>query len=147
MIHLYFGIENLALNATQRGLLVDALQALEHAANNPQVACFNHWRTRLDGQAAIFEAVWNKDAISIETFKKRLGTIFGVSWVTIGHSVDLVTFDSRETAIVTFSRSEVDYLRVAFFGYDGSDWPTWAESGNECRAYLAANAEEWEPGE
>ena len=148
MIHTYFGIENLALNAGQRGLLVDALRALgRHEPCSPQIACLNHWRTRLDDEAAIFEALFQKDNISIEAFKRKLGTIFGVSWVTIGHSTNLVTFDARETAIVTFSRTGTDYLRVAFFGYDGADWPTWNESGDECRAYLAANAEEWESGE
>ena len=142
--HLYFAIENLNLNDTQRAALVDALRALGPATAR-QPAYLNHWRTRLDGQAAIFEALWDEDRITIEVFKQRLGTIFGVSWVTIGHSVQLVTFATRQTAIVTFSRTGTDYLRVAFFGYPGGeDWPTWQESGDECRAYLALYAAEWE---
>jgi len=144
MWHGYFGIENLNLNDNQRAELVAALRALG-PASHPQPACLCHWRTRLDGQAALFEALFNKDSISIDAFKQRLGAIFGISWVTIGHSVNMVTFDSLPTAIVTFSRSGTDYLRVAFFGYSGGeDRPAWAESGDECRAYLALYASQWE---
>ena len=140
--HIYFGIENLALNDAQRGLLVDALRALG-PSSHPQPACLCHWRTRLDGQAAIFEALFDEDTITVVTFKNRLGSIFGVNPANIGHDTRIVTLANRETAVVTFSRG-IDYLRVAFFGYAGVDWPTWMESGNECRAYLRANAVEWE---
>ena len=146
MWHGYFGIENLALNDSQRGELVAALQALG-PSSHPSPACLNHWRTRLDNQAVIFEAKFDPENLTIEAFKQRLGAIFGVSWVTIGHSVNRVTFDSLESAVVTFSRLGTDYLRVVFFGYDGTSWPTWLQSGEECSAYLAANAAEWGDGE
>ena len=139
----YFGIENLALNDAQRAMLVAALRALG-PTSHPQPACLCHWRTRLDGQAAIFEALFEEDTITVVTFKNRLGSIFGVDPATIGHDIRLVTLATRESAVVTFSRGGTDYLRVVFFGYAGADWPTWMESGNECRAYLRANAAEWE---
>jgi len=138
----YFGIENLALNDTQRGLLVTALRALG-PSSHPSPACLCHWRTRLDGQAAIFEALFDEDHITIEAFKNRLGSIFGVDPANIGHDTRLVTLAKRESAVITFSRG-MDYLRVVFFGYAHAGWPTWMESGDECRAYLAANAAEWE---
>ena len=144
LVHVYFGIENLALNDTQRGELVDALRKLG-PDSNPQPACLCHWRTRLDGQAAIFEALFNEDAITIAAFKNRLATIFGIDPDTITHAVVYPTFASLSTAVVTFSRNATDYLRVAFFGYNGTDWPTWEQSGDECRAYLALYKEEWEP--
>ena len=145
--HLYFAIENLNLNDTQRAELIEVLRSLGPATAR-QPAYLNHWRTRLDGQAAIFEALWDEDKISIQAFKNRLGAIFEVDPETIDHSVNGVTFAVRETAVVTFSRNSTNYLRVAFFGYPGGeDWPTWDESGDECRAYLAANLEEWEEAE
>ena len=140
--HVYFGISNLALNDTQRGQLVDALRALG-PSSHPQPACLCHWRTRLDGQAAIFEALFDEDHITVEVFKQRPGSIFGVDPANIGHDTRLVTLATRESAVVTFSRG-VDYLRVVFFGYAHAGWPTWAESGDEARAYLRANAAEWE---
>jgi hypothetical protein len=141
--HVYFGIENLNLNDTQRGELIQALRALG-PASHPQPCCLCHWRTRLDGQAAIFEALFDEDTISIDAFKQWLGVIFGISWVTIGHSITPQTFDTLPTAIVTFSRTGVDYIRVAFFGYDGTTWPSWMQSGDECRAYLALYRDLWE---
>jgi len=141
--HLYFGIENLALNDAQRGQLVAALRALG-PASHPQPACLCHWRTRLDAQAAIFEALFDEETITIQAFKARLGNIFGVDPATITHSTNLVTFANRESAVVTFGRGGTDYLRVVFFGYAGADWPAWMESGGECRAYLRANAAQWE---
>ena len=144
MWHGYFGIENLGLDEAQRAVIVEELRSLGPEWDR-QPARLNHWRTRLDGQAAIFEALWEKDTISVEAFKKRLAALFGISWVTIGSSVLLVNWAGRDSAVVTFSRSGVDYLRVVFFGYaGGEDWPTWMESGDEARGYLAANAGEWE---
>jgi hypothetical protein len=141
--HVYFGIENLALSDEQRAQLVQALQALG-PQSDPQPARLNHWRTRLDEQAAIFEALFDEDNITIEAFKQRLGSIFSVNPQTIDHDTNPVMFASRQSAVVTFSRNATDYLRAVFFGYAGADWPTWPQSGHECRAYLAANAQAWE---
>lgn len=143
MKHVYFGIENMALNDAQRASLVQVLRNLG-PDSHPQPCCLCHWRTRLDGQAVIFEALFNEDSISVRAFKDRLGAIFGVDPATIEHSSTSQMFDTLATAIVTFSRSGIDYLRVAIFGHDGVTWPTWAQSGDECRAYLSANLPEWE---
>jgi len=144
--HVYFGIENLNLNASQRQVLVEALRGLGPAGDR-QPAHLCHWRTRLDGEAAIFEALFDESRITVQAFKNRLGVIFGVDPNSIDQAVSNVTFGARDTAVVTFSRNSTDYLRVAFFGYDGVDWPTWDESRVETLAYLAANQEEWEPEE
>jgi hypothetical protein len=142
--HIYFGIENLNLSAEQRGALVEVLRALG-PAHSGQPCRLCHWRTRLDNEAAIYEALFDEDTITVQAFKSRLGNIFDVSPSTIDHSTNQVTLDSRQTAVATFSRSGVDYLKVAFFGYaGGEDWPTWRESLVETLAYLEANREEWE---
>ena len=138
--HGYFAIEDVGLNATQRQTLIDALKALgPKTARQPAYLC--HWRVRLDGQAAIFEAAFDEDNLTVETFKARLGAIFGVDWETIGHEVQSITLAERPTPVITFSRNGTDYLRMALFGGPGA---TWAESGDECRAYLAAHRDEWE---
>jgi len=139
----YYAIEDLNLNASQRQTLVEALRKLG-PASDPQPARLCHWRTRLDGQAAIFEAAFNENNLTVEAFKRRLGTIFGVSWVTIGHSTQSVTFDSLPTPVVTFSRTGTDYLRMALFGGPAASWE---ESRLECQAYLKDHQDEWESEE
>jgi len=141
--HVYLGIENLNLNDAQRQTLVEALRALG-PSSDPQPARLCHWRTRLDNDAAIFEALFDEDNISVQAFKDRLGAIFSVDPATIDHSTNNTTWDTRASSVVTFSRNSTDYLRVVMFGYAGADWPTWVQSGDECRAYLAANLAEWE---
>ena len=140
MWHGYFGIENLALNDTQRADLVAALQALGPSFD-PLPARLNHWRTRLDGQAAIFEALFDEDTLQIPVFKNRLAAIFGVQPDTIDHAVTTPTFQAIPTPVIVFSRTGTDYLRVALFG---SLAASWRESGDECRAYLALYQEQWE---
>ena len=120
MWHGYFGIENLGLNAEQRAVIVEELRRLGPESDR-QPARLNHWRTRLDGEAVIYEALWDEETITIEAFKKRLAALFGISWVTIGHGVLLVQWGARDSAVVTFSRTGVDYLRVVFFGYAGGE--------------------------
>lgn len=141
MWHGYFGIENLNLDAEQRGALVDALRALGPAEDRSP-ARLNHWRTRLDGDAAIFEALWNPANITVDAFKQRLGAIFEVDPASIDHALATHPFTpTRTTTIVTFSRTGTDYLRVALFGTLGSSWP---DSGAEARAYIALHLEEWD---
>ena len=139
--HGYFGIENLALDAEQRATLVAALRAL-WPGSHPQPACLNHWRTRLDGDAAIFEALFDTDHLTVDAFKTRLAAVFGVDPATIDHSLTSQVFHSLPTPIATFSRAGTDYLRMALFGGLSA---TWLESGDEARAYLALYSDQWEP--
>lgn len=143
MRHFYLGIENLNLNASQRQALIDELKSLG-PASDPQPARLCHWRTRLDGEAAIFEALFNEDNLTVAKFKQRLATIFGVDPATIDHASITRHFADGDTPVVTFSRAGTDYLRFALFGGAGA---AWMQSGDECRGYLATNRDEWEESE
>ena len=136
----YYGIENIGLSGTQKAALVAALQALGlHSDPNPMNN--NHWRIRLDGEACIYHGNWSAEDWSIDAMKQRLGGIFGVSWVTIGHSTQERSFaEGTSTRIVTFSRSGTDYLRMCEFGGVGASLP---DGNAEVLGYLRANAADW----
>ena len=140
MWHGYFAIEDLNLTVEQRATLIGVLRNLGPELD-PQPARLCHWRVSLDGSKAIFEAAFNEAVLTVDAFKQRLGAIFGVSWVTIGHTLTSVTFAERPTPVVVFSRTGTDYLRMALFGGPGA---TWEQSRIEVLAYLAANRAEWE---
>ena len=139
--HGYIGIENINLDAVQRQTLIDAIKALG-PSSDPQPARLNHWRTRLDEEAAIFEALFNDENLTVDKFKDRLAAIFGTQASQIDDAISNVDYAGYGTTIVMFSRKKIDYLRFALFG--GRD-AAWMESGDECRAYLHANLEEWNP--
>ena len=141
--HGYLGIENINLNATQRDTLIAALRALG-LHGTPRNEHNNHSRIRLDGDAGIFETLFDEDTLTVAAFKQRLGTIFGVDPATIDHSGATGNWGGETTPVVTFSRGGVDYVRMALFGGVNA---TWAESGEAARAYIAANAAGWEEAE
>lgn len=139
--HGYLGIENLALNAQQRQALVQALRALGPTSAT-QPALLNHWRLRLDGQAAIFEAAFSDEALTVPALKGYLANVFGIDPNTISHSVQTVSFrELGETPIVILRRNGTDYVRVALFGGMAASRE---ESLSECVAYLIANQDEWD---
>lgn len=138
--HVYLGIENLALSSGQRGTLVTGLEALGQSNQDRQPAKQNHWATRNDNDAVIFEALFNEDNISIAGIKTRLANLFGVDVSLISHG----TQQSAYGLVVTYTYLATDYLRIIAFGHDGS-WPAWSVSGDAARAYKTANAAEWEP--
>ena len=133
--HIYLAIENVGLNDTQRDTLIDALKQLG-PKSHPQPSHLCHWRIRLDNQAAIFEALFNENALTDDAFRNRLATIFDVEPDTITDTVQQTQYGP----LVTFARSG-DRLRFLLFGGINA---TWMESGDACRAYLAANRDEWE---
>ena len=143
MWHGYFGVEDLNLSTAQRQVLIGELRSLG-PASDPQPARLCHWRTRLDGQAAIFEALFNENNLTVERFKQRLGSIFSVDPEDIEHSLNVISFADGSTPVAVFSYGGTDYLRFALFGGLSASWQ---ESGDECRGYLAASIEEWEDGE
>lgn len=134
-MHLYIGVEILSMTALQKQTLVDAFKALG-PKSDPQPARLCHWRIRLDGNAAIFEANFGDNEVTIDAVKQYLGTAFAIDPATITHAVTQTVYGP----VVTLTRT-VDRLRLVQFGGVS---PTWAESGDACRAYLAANAAAWE---
>lgn len=134
-MHLYVGIEDIGLTAPQRETLVEALKRLG-PKSDVQPARLCHWRLRTDGKAAIFEADFGENEITIAAVKRYLADVFGVDPATVSHTLQQTQYGP----LVTFSRGG-DRLRLVQFG--GAE-PTWAESGDACRAYLAANAAAWE---
>lgn len=137
-VHVYIGIENLALTVTQRNTLVARLQSLGALNTSAQPAERNHWRIRTDNQAAIFEAAFDENTITIAAVKQYLATIFNVDVSTITHSSQMVSYG----LLITLIRSATNQIRLVLFGYDGGI-PTWQQSGAAVRAYLAANAAAW----
>ena len=133
--HVYLAIENIGLNDTQRDTLIDALKQLG-PKSHPQPSHLCHWRIRLDGQAAIFEALFNEDHLTVEAFKTRLSIIFNVEIATITDVVQQTQYGP----LVTFGCITP---RIRFLLFGGVN-ATWMESGDACRAYLAANIDDWE---
>jgi len=138
MWHGYIGLENLNLNASQKAALIAAIKSLGPSC---QPCHLNHWRTRLDDEAVLFEALFDNNSVGIQAFKNRLGTIFGVDPATINHTAVTQSFAGGTTPVVTFSLGGMDYIRLALFGGIGTGW--W-DSGDECRGYLALYRGEWE---
>ncbi|MGD9405541.1 MAG: hypothetical protein PVH95_10370 [Anaerolineae bacterium] len=48
---------------------------------------------------------------------------------------------AHDTVLATFGHARTDYLRMALYGGTSA---TWTQSGDKARAYIAANADEWE---
>ena len=140
--HVYFGIENINLNATQKSQLIVALKALG-PATHPKPCMLNHWRVRLDGNAVFFEALFDETKITVQAFKNYLGTIFGINPALITSANTTQHFGGHSTLVVTFTYNAVNYLRVALFGYAGG-WPSYAFSHDEVLGYLKLNQMAWE---
>ena len=107
----YFYIENLGLNAQQKQALIAALQqwGLRNDSDNPKDR--NHWRTRLDNEALIFEAAFNAEQLTLSSFEARLVGLFGVSAEQIGAA----TSQNKYGEVAVFSYGGTDRLRLGVF--------------------------------
>ena len=154
LAHLYLGIENIALPDSHRNAIVKHLQRLGPASysmttddegNEVELATYSserpsercHWRIRLDGQAAIFEALFDTATVTPIAIRNALAAIFGLSNTSISYS----TAQSAYGPTVTYRYNGVNYLRLIAFGGVGASW---AESHAAALAYVADNLEKWE---
>jgi len=146
MWHGYFLVERLNIGAGNWAALVALYEAMgSHGTDFP--AHNTHWRTRLDGNAVIYESLFDPDEVSIDSFKALLADTFGVPVENILHTTEAVDYAGNGTTRWTFYYDEIivgeDRFLVERFGGGG----TWQESGDEARAYIAANAGNWIPPE
>jgi hypothetical protein len=107
----YFYIENLGLNAQHKQTLVAALQSWGLHNNAPNPKDRNHWRVRPDGEAMIFEAVFDANNLTVSSLQARLANLYGVNAAQIGVS----TSQNQYGDVATFSYNNVDRLRVGVF--------------------------------
>jgi hypothetical protein len=139
-IHIYFGIENLAMTTPQRQTLLTALQTIGVAPNDPQPARREHWRVRLDNEAAIFEALFDEAHLTVAAMRTRLATLFGIASTSITPRTEQDAYG----LLATFAVGGTDRMRLIAFGYNGG-WPAWETSRQAVLAYLKANSAAWEP--
>jgi len=142
--HGYMIFENLALSPANRQILTAELENIGTANSGQRPEHRNHWRTRLDNEAALFEALFDASNLTVAAFEQRLATIFGVDVATIDTTLQNVTYDTLVTPVATFARLGTDYIRAAVFGGPSS---TWEQSRIEALAFLAANSAAWEAAE
>ena len=133
----YFYIEVLSLTAQQKQTLVDALKGwgLRNQSIFPNER--NHWCVRPDGNALIFEAVFNSDLLTVSSLRSRLAGIFGVNVSTITYTTS--TNDYGE--IVVFRYNNVDRLRVGVFG---GRLATYQVSRSAAQHYLKDFSSAWD---
>lgn len=140
MWHGYFVAERLNIGAGNWA----QLQALfeDMGTQDSRFPAFNnHKRTRLDGDAVIYESEFDPGEVSGLKFRQLLADEFGVPIGDIGQTITQNDYAGYSTTVWTYDYAAVDRFVVRRFGGGG----TWEESRQECLGYLSANQGEWEP--
>lgn len=99
-----------------------------------------HDRARLDGNAVIFESLFDPGEVEVSTFKQFLAEEFDVPVENITHSTDYKDYAGYGTTVWTFSYNDIGRFTVSRFGRGGS----WEMSLEECTAYMELHVEDWE---
>lgn len=136
-INVYFYIENMGLTDAQAKQVTGALQGwgTRNEDRNPRNR--NHWRVRLDGRAAIFEAWVDDGQLAVSWFQGKLAQLFGVANESIGSTVKT----SAWGPYVDFTYLGVPKLRMGVFGGVNAEY---GESRAAALGYMAENAAAWE---
>lgn len=144
--HGYFAVIRLNIGAGNWANLQDLYEAMgTHECPFP---CFNnHWRTRLDGDAVIYESLFDPDEVSVQAFKELLADTFGVSVEDIYHTVDSASYSGDTTTIWAFYYDAIeegkDRFQVERFG----NGHAWELSRQEALGYVKLYQDEWDPEE
>ena len=102
----------------------------------------NHKRTRLDGDALIYESRFDPLEVTGAAFRQMLADEFGVPVGDIAQITTQDDYAGHGTIVWTYSYTAVDRFIVRRFGGGISGR---MESLGECLGYLAVNQALWEP--
>lgn len=135
----YFSAERLNIGAgnwTQLQALFEDMGTLD----SKFPAWNNHKRTRLDGDAVIYESQFEPGEVSGLKFRQLLSEEFGVPIEDIDQQISQDDYAGIGTTVWAYSYDAIDRFIVRRFGRGGP----WPESRAECLGYLSANTSEWE---
>jgi hypothetical protein len=136
-VELYFYVENVNLTTPQQQTLVDAVKAWGKRDQDPNPRHRNHWRTRLDNKAVIFEAWVDNDNLTLLSLRQRLATLFGVALAQVTGAVTTPSYGQ----LVTITYSSQVRARFGVFGGVTADYQT---SQARCIEFLLANLAAWD---
>jgi hypothetical protein len=138
MWHGYYVSERLNISEANWDALIALFDAMG-TSGSPFPAYNNHKRTRLDGDAVIYESQFNPGEVSGAAFRQMLADEFGVDVEDITQVITSDDYVGLGTTVWTYSYNAIERFIVRRFG-GGS---TWRQSRLECLGYLAANSEAW----
>jgi hypothetical protein len=138
-VSLYIGTENIALTAPQKATLATALQALG-PVSHPQPSELMHWRTRLDGNAVIFRALFQDSDLTVANLRQFIANVFSVPVAQVTATNSSTTFKTLPSPVITMTFQAIDRMRFVLFGGLAA---TTQQSNDEVVAYLIANAVAW----
>ncbi len=139
--HVYLVVERQNIGAGNWGELIWIFETMG-TVDSKFPAWNNHSRTRLDGDAIIYESKFDTAEVSLEAFKQMLADEFGVDVGDIETVMTAADYAGIGTTIWQFNYSGQERFKVERFGTGGA---TWMESGDEARGYLALYRDLWEP--
>jgi len=137
--HFYFLIISHLTTAQTAGLL-DKYSTITVADDPPHNPCnAMHWRTRLDGQAALYEAFFNEAAVNPNGNRGRLVSAAGMT----PNKINTATNDGAYGPEQHFTHKDTDaaLMDVIILGGDSTNWE---ESRQATLSYLADNSVEWD---
>lgn len=134
----YAGLENIALTGPEKSQLVTELRALGPGSGLPLEV--NHWRTRPDNEAELYQARFDADTLTIDNAKGWLADIFNVAVGLITSTTAAISFGAGSSTLITFGYLAINRCRLVIFGTAAGSL---AQSRAEVLAYLATNAAAW----
>jgi len=126
----YLAIENVALPTAKRNLLYSEFAAVGPAAPQPQKT--EAWKVRADGNAVIYEMMYNEDNFCADAALAWLAALFGISVSQISLTTAIVSYTTGiNSFVITLSSGGAE--RVKFIAWAGSRHPgrraAWKVSG------------------
>lgn len=139
-IHTYFSVERQNISAGNWAQLRALFEDM--GTQGSQFPMYNnHNRERLDGNAVIYESLFDTSEVSVAAFKQLLADAFGVDVGDIGDVQGSVSYAGGTTIIWQFTYNAINRFLIERFGGGGA---TWQESRQETLGYLSVYKELWE---
>jgi len=139
--HQYFVVERQNIGASNWETLVGLFEAMG-TSNSPFPAFNNHWRTRLDGSAVIYESNFDSSEVSIPAFTQLLADEFAVDASAIINTAGSTKYSpSGSTRTWQFDYNAINRFEIQRFGGGGASWE---QSRIETLGYLSSNSIAWE---
>lgn len=147
-VHLYFGIQNVALSQVRWDRLVGTsdtqglIDRLTDDRSHNETMLQKRFNVARD--AVIVEASFTEAEIAFEQFRSMLVAAANVADGRITLGVTTQQFGVRQSAVLTIRLDGSVVLRMTIFGRSGDgSGVNWGQSKIEAQSFIAANSLEW----